>query len=104
VALQQVLEQMLENDMAGDPMSEQRWVRCSGAQLAAKLKEAGYSVCPTTVYRLLKRMGFSLKSNKKKISSKSRDSEQNEQFQYIASQREAFRDAGLPLLSVDGEH
>jgi len=45
-------------------------------------------------------MGFSLKSNKKK-SNKSQDSEQDEQFQYIVSQRQAFRDAGLPIISVD---
>src|SRR6516164_9458532 len=38
------LEQLLANDIAGDPMSEEKWVRSSLTHLSGKLQEMGYSV------------------------------------------------------------
>jgi transposase len=62
-----VLEKILADEIAGDPMSRQKWVRSSTYQLAERLKELGYQVGHNTVWRMLKEMGFSLKTNKKKI-------------------------------------
>lgn len=101
LTLESVLEKLLDNEMAGNPMNEQKWVRCSGAYLATKLKEAGYPVSRTRVYRLLRKMGFSLKRNNKKKSDKSNGPEEHEQFQYIASQKQLFIDVGSPIISVD---
>jgi hypothetical protein len=45
-------------------------------------------------------MGFSLKYNKKRRAG-AQSPDRDKQFQYIASQREAFSNAGLPIISVD---
>jgi hypothetical protein len=96
------LEQMLENEIAGDPMSEKKWVRSSTRNLSKKLKEAGYQVSHKTVSRLLKKLGFSIKANaKRKINSNCPDRDQ--QFQYISSQRLIFSETGLPIISVDSK-
>ena len=96
-----VLEQLLSDEVAGDPMSEQRWVRSSTYQLSVRLNEAGYRISRCTVWRLLKNMGFSLKANKKKFKPTSYGPERDEQFHYIAAQKKAFMSAGLPTISVD---
>jgi transposase len=97
-----VLEQMLsnENEMAGDPMGKQKWVRSSTRRLCTRLEEAGYQVSHKTVCRLLKDMDFSLKTNKRKQGS-SKHPERDKQFQYIAAQRQACAGAGSPIISVD---
>jgi transposase len=94
------LEQLLANDIAGDPMSEEKWVRSSLTHLSGKLQEMGYSVSRGTVRRLLRDMGFSRKSNKRK-QPKPKCPTRNEQFEYIALQRQCFATAGLPIISVD---
>jgi hypothetical protein len=96
------LEKMLENEVAGNPMSEQKWVRSSTRNLSKKLKEEGYQVSPVTISRLLKKMGFSIKANKKK-QIKSNCPDRDQQFRYIASQRQIFSEAGLPIISVDSK-
>jgi len=98
--IEAVLEQMLDNDMAGNPMSEQKWVRISTRRLSERLKEADHKANKDTVLRLLNKMGISMRMNKKK-EFRVGGPERSEQFEYIKSQRQAFRDAGLPIISVD---
>jgi hypothetical protein len=94
------LEQLMENDVAGDPMGEAKWVRTTAHRLSERLKEVGHPASTATVWRLLKRMGYSMKANKRR-QVHSKDPEQEQQFHYIASQREKFKAAGLPVISVD---
>lgn len=62
-------------------------------------------VCPNTVCRLLKEMGFSLKVNVKKIESGMRNppdpQKRDQQFGYIGGLREKFTKGELPIISVD---
>ncbi len=98
--IETTLEQMLANETAGDPMSEQRWIRSSTRELSKRLEAVGHRASRSTVSRLLKKTGFSMKANKKKqfhVNCPDRD----EQFRYIASQRETFSAAGWPIISVD---
>jgi len=95
------LEQMLADEIGGDPMSQQKWVRSSVRQLSRKLRESGHQIGHCTVLRLLKEMGFSMRANKKKIKVRLDGPERDEQFEYIAFQRKIFNDAGLPIISVD---
>src|SRR5262252_354873 len=81
-------------------MSEQRWVRSSTLKLRDKLREQGHDVGHCTVHRLLKKLGFSLRANQKRRGG-SRCPGRDEQFRYIATQKEAFRRAGWPVISVD---
>jgi Rhodopirellula transposase DDE domain len=53
--------QLIEPETAGDPMSEQKWVRSSLRHLCQRLKDLGHRVSPPTVARLLKKLGYSLK-------------------------------------------
>jgi hypothetical protein len=93
---------MTANETAGDPSSGQRWVRSSLRSLSRRLGDAGHPASPPTVSRLLKDLEYSLKANvKKKVGKEHPD--RNRQFEYIASQIEAFRAAGWPIISVDAK-
>jgi hypothetical protein len=94
------LESLLSDEVAGDPMGEQKWVRSSLRHLSEQLKQAGHEASTGVVARLLKTLGFSLKTNKRRVLRKSCPG-RDEQFRYIASQRQAFSAAGLPVISVD---
>lgn len=83
-------------------MSGRRWVRRSLRKLSGDLKQRGHRACPNTVRRLLRQRGFSLRSNVKRLTGPSHPDRQT-QFQYIARQREAFADQGLPVLSIDAK-
>jgi hypothetical protein len=55
-----------------------------------------------TVWRLLRRMGYSMKySQKRRAGSSSDRPGVDEQFGYIAAKRKEFLAAGLPVLSID---
>ncbi len=82
-------------------MSGQKWVRSSLRQLSAGLKEAGHPASPPTVARLLDKLGYALHVNAKKVEAGAAHADRNEQFEYIAMQRQAFEAAGLPIISVD---
>ena len=89
------------DEEAGDPMGEQRWVRSSLHHISERLTAGGYPVGATVVARLLKDLGFSLRTNKRKQGTRVLRPERDEQFRYIASQRQSFAAAGLPIISVD---
>lgn len=97
-----VLEQMLSDEVAGSPEGEHKWVRSSVNKLTRRLRERGFSIGHSTVWALLKRMGFSMRTNVRRRRGITRDpGQRDEQFRYIASQRQAFAEAGLPVISVD---
>jgi hypothetical protein len=95
------LERLLADEIAGDPMGKQKWVRSSLRHLSERLAAEGHSASPGTVGRLLKQLGFSLKTNRRKQGASGRCPERDEQFRYIASQRQSFAAAGLAIISVD---
>jgi len=94
------LERLLSDEVAGDPMSKQRWVRSSLRRLSERLKEEGHPASTGVVRLLLRDMGFSLKANQRK-QGRPGCPERDTQFRYIASLRERFTGAGLPAISVD---
>ena len=91
----------MEPETAGDPMSGQKWVRSSLRELSLRLGHAGHPASRTTVARLLDKLGYALHVNAKKVEANSHHADRNEQFEYIAAQREVFQAAGLPIISVD---
>ena len=88
-------------ETAGDPMSDQKWVRSSLRTLSARLREAGHAVSPPTVGRLLKTLDYALHVNAKKIEARATHADRDTPFGHIADQRQVFADAGLPIVSVD---
>jgi len=88
-------------ETAGDPMSEQKWVRSSLQTLSARLGAVGHAVSPPTVGRLLKKLDYALHVNAKKAEARAGHPDRDAQFAHIADQRQAFAAAGLPVISVD---
>lgn len=80
-------------------MSELKWVRSSLRHLSAALAPA-HAVSPPTVGRLLAQLGYSLKANVKRLAGATHP-DREQQFEYLEGQVQAFRQAGLPIISVD---
>jgi Rhodopirellula transposase DDE domain len=96
-----VLQEIVAPETAGDPTSEQKWVRSSLRTLSRRLCEAGHAVSPPTVGRLLRTLDYALHVNAKKIEARATHPDRNAQFDYIAAQRQEFTDAARPIISVD---
>jgi len=99
-AIEPALEQMLSDEIAGDPMGRQKWVRSSLRNLSKQLKEQGHNAGHGTVARLLRKMGYSLQVNKKKQAG-AQHPERDDQFRYIAASKAQFLREGLPIISID---
>jgi hypothetical protein len=94
------LELMLADEIAGDPMTDQRWVRSSLRNLSKKLKEQDHDACTHTVAKMLRKMGYSLQANKKR-QARAPHPDRDEQFKYIAELKKKFLVEGLPVISID---
>ena len=92
----------MTHDTAGDPMTGLKWTRRTTAKIAAALASMGIEVSDRTVAKLLKKMGFSLRVNHKKLSGASPE-KRDAQFTCIAELRESFAAQGLPIISVDSK-
>ncbi len=90
----------MADETAGDPMSEQKWQRSSLRQIEKRLDADGHPASHTTVGRLLKDMKYSLKANVKRLAGTSHP-DRDKQFEYIASLKRVFTEAGLPVISID---
>jgi hypothetical protein len=91
---------MVTPETAGEPSSDQKWIRSSLRQLSRRLAQIGHPASPPTVSRLLKKLEYSLKANVKKEAGEDHP-DRDEQFGYIQTQKQAFQDAGFPIISVD---
>lgn len=98
--IEPALERMLSDEVAGDPMGCQKWVRSSLRHLSKHLKEQGHQAGISTVARLLRKMGYSLRVNKKKQAG-AQHPDRDQQFRYIAVLKAQFLGEGLPVISVD---
>jgi hypothetical protein len=87
----------VEPETAGDPMSARKWRRSSLRHLSEQLGEI---ISHTTVGRLLGELDYSPKVNVKRLTGKPH-LDRDEQFVYIEQQKQAFLQAGLPVISVD---
>ena len=91
---------MLTDATVGDPLSGLKWTRQSPRKLAKVLRRKGFPTSHETVRRLLERLGYSLKGNRKRLG-KRQDAERDRQMRYLARQRRAFVKAKKPAISVD---
>jgi hypothetical protein len=92
----------VEDETAGDPMSDKKWVRSSLRQLSKALSRLGFDIGYVTVGRLLKDLGFSLKSNRKQSTGPPHP-DRDRQFRYIARVKKLFVATGHPVISVDSK-
>ena len=97
----------MKYETAGDPMGSLKWTRKTTQKIAEELKSVHVEVSKTTVGNILKKLGYSLKTNIKNISSggksltKDEREKRNSQFIYINVTRARFNKKNNPSLSVD---
>jgi hypothetical protein len=97
-----VLNELLADSTAGDPMTGLKWTRKTSVKLSRELKRRGYRVGPDTVRRLLDKLGYSLRVNRKRLGKK-HEPERDRQMRYLVRQRKTFQKAGNPVISVDAK-
>lgn len=100
----------MEYEKAGDPMGKGlKWTRKTPKKIAEQLKSLGIIVSEKTVERLIKKMGFSLRCNSKRIPNGGKKLTQEEkylkdrQFLYIRKMIEKFNRKKLPVISCDSK-
>jgi len=98
--LEQSLQNMLSEEVAGDPMGRQKWIRSSLRNLSKRLDEQGHKACTHTVARILRKMGYSLQAIKKKQAG-AQHPDRDEQFRYIAALKAQYLRDALPVISID---
>jgi hypothetical protein len=97
-----VLEALLHDATAGDPISGVKWTRKTVRRLSRELRRQGLKVSRMSVDRLLRKRGYTLRVNRKR-KTKAHDPQRDHQIQYIARTRRAFKKAGFPVVSVDAK-
>jgi len=94
------LESLVEPSTRGDPESVLRWTCKSLRVLAQELSRLGHAVSYRTVGRLLKRLDYSLQSNRKTLEG-AQHADRDAQFEYINAQSKKRIKANNPAISVD---
>ena len=94
------LESLVDPVTRGDPRSPLRWTCKSTRKLAEELQGRGHSVGYRTVAGLLRRLNYSLQSNRKTREGASHP-DRNAQFEYINAQVCRFQKRVQPIVSVD---
>jgi hypothetical protein len=98
--LLEALDELVNPETRGNPMSKLRWTSKSSTKLADDLVGQGFEVSPRSVLRLLHRLGYSLQANAK-VNEGRQHRDRDAQFRYINDRADAFVDDGQPVISVD---
>ena len=96
------IENILEENTAGDTMSKLRWTNKSTYTIANELRNQNKTISEDSIGRIIKQLGYSLQLNvksKESGSSEKRDS----QFRYINEQVKIFAKKNIPVISVDAK-
>lgn len=94
------MKEEVEDDVAGDPMSEKKWVRQSLSLLARALAKQRYRISRTTVRRLLRKLEYGLYHNRQSLTGPPHP-DRDRQFRYISRVKKLFLQGGYPVISVD---
>lgn len=83
-------------------MTALKWTRKTCRKLAQALKRKGFQVGHSTISRLARLLGYTLRANRKRLSRK-KDNRRDRQMRYIARLRQRFTRKKQPKISVDGK-
>ena len=100
--LLKALNELVDPETRGDPMSPLRWTSKSTVKLSRELKNAGYKISANTVAGLLKQAGYSLQSVRKKLEGASHE-DRDLQFRFINDSVARFQERGHPVVSIDAK-
>ena len=95
-----VLEELLRDATAGDPVSGLKWTHRSLRKLQRALRRRGLPLALATIARLLRQRHFALRTNRKRIAGIA-DPDRDRQFRYLTRLRRLYISRGWPALSVD---
>ena len=96
------IENILEDNTAGDPMSKLKWTNKSTYMISDELKNKNQNASEVTVGRIIKQLGYSLQVNIKSKESGSSE-ERDSQFRYINETVKIFAKKNIPVISVDAK-
>lgn len=94
------LQGLIEDELAGDPMKERKWVRKTVRWMRENLGKKGIGVGIGTIWNTLKKLNISLKKNNKSKSTQDHPM-RDVQFQYLNKLKRIFLATGKPGISVD---
>lgn len=97
-----MLNELMKEDTAGDPMSKQKWCRKDTRELSEQMGLRGISISPNTVGKVLKENDYSLRVNRKSIG-ETNNPARDAQFRQIADFKKRFEDGVVPIVSVDSK-
>ena len=98
--LLEALDELVNPETRGNPMSLLRWTSKSTAHLAKDLVRQGFRISDDTVGRLLKRLGYSLQAPAKQKEGTAYP-DRDGQFRYLNDTATAYVADGQPVISVD---
>ena len=98
----QRIESLLQHDTAGDPMTGLKRTRKTTEKVAQELNREGIAIGRQTVSRLLYKLRYSLKVNRKMIA-RQKNPCRDQQFVHIAQQKQRHIQRELPVISVDAK-
>jgi hypothetical protein len=91
---------LLEDAVAGDPISGLKWTHRSLRKIQKALRRRRIRLALATIARLLRDLGFSLRTCRKQQAG-TQDPDRDRQFRYIIRIRKLYLGKGLPVISVD---
>lgn len=94
------LRALVESTTRGDPESPLLWTARSLRHLVETLAKQGHETSPAMVARLLKDLGYSLQSNRKRLEG-AQHPDRNAQFEHLHETMRQRLEAGEPVVSVD---
>jgi Rhodopirellula transposase DDE domain len=98
--LLEALDELVDPETRGNPMSKLRWTSKSTAKLAEDLVGQGFAITDDTVGRILRSLGYSLQAPSKQKEGTAHP-DRDAQFVYLNDQVNAFMESGDPVISVD---
>jgi hypothetical protein len=97
-----VLDEVIVEDTAGDPISGLKWTHKSLRKIQTALAKESYSISPPTLSRLLQERDYSLQVNHKRIAGKQFPG-RDKQLCYIVRWRQVYLRRGWPVISIDAK-
>ena len=98
--LLEALDELVNPETRGNPMSYLRWTSKSTAKLADDLVRQGFKITDDTVGRILRSLGYSLQAPAKEKEGTAHP-DRDAQFRYLNDQVTRFATAAQPVISVD---
>ena len=96
------LEELLRDATAGDPIQGTKWTRKTVKKIARALEKAGYHIKGDTTRRLMRKLKYRLRVNRKRLIRK-RNPDRDRQMRYLVRQRQIFVKAGKPVIRIDSK-